>query len=86
MIERIIILCLLSIGICATMWHDMIFEKVGDWIETTVGEWWAKPLGKCYVCATLWFSLVFCLVLGWPVFLALPAMGMSAVISLIQND
>lgn len=86
MIERIIILSLTSIGLCATMWHDMIFEKLGDWIESNVGEWLAKPLGKCYVCATFWFSIMMCLVLGWPVWLSLPAMGLSAVISLFQND
>jgi hypothetical protein len=86
MIEKVVILTLTSIGICCTMWHDMIFDRVGDWIERRLGEWWAKPLGKCYICTTFWVSIAACLILAWPVWLALPAMGLSAVISLFQND
>jgi hypothetical protein len=86
MIEHIIILSLTSIGICCTMWDGMIFSTLGDVIEETVGEFWAKPLGKCYVCFTFWFSLIACLVLGWHWYLAVPAMGLSAVVSLFAND
>lgn len=86
MIEKIIILTLISIGICATMWHDMVFEKVGDWIEDKVGEFWAKPLGKCYICTTFWVSLIICAIVGWPIWLCVPAMGLSAVTSLFQHD
>lgn len=86
MIERIIILSLTSIGICCTMWEGMIFEKALDWIESKVGEFWTKPLGKCYICTTFWASLVMCIALGWPIYLAVPAMGLSAVISLLQHD
>ena len=86
MIEKIIVLCLVSIGICSTMWHEMIFESVGNWIESKFGEWLAKPLGKCYVCSTFWISIAACLLLDWSVLLAIPAMGLSAVISLMQND
>jgi hypothetical protein len=85
MIEQILILTLTSIGICCTMWEGMIFAKVGDWIEETLGEWWAKPLGKCYVCSTFWVSLVICLFMDWPGLLAIPAMGLSAVISLFHD-
>lgn len=86
MIEQILILSLSSIGICCTMWEGMIFEKAVDWIESKVGEFWSKPLGKCYVCFTFWFSLLTCLIVGWPFFLAVAAMGLSAVVSLISND
>jgi hypothetical protein len=86
MIEKIITLSLISIGICCTMWDGNIFEKFGNWIESVVGEWWAKPLGKCYVCATFWYSLIICLVVGWQWWLAVPAMGLSAVVSMLQND
>ena len=102
MIERIIILSLTSIGICCTFWDGMIFEKVGDLIriklgkilkphatkerQYSVGEIAAKPLFGCYVCATFWHSLVICLVVGWPFWLAVPAMGLSAVISMLQHD
>lgn len=86
MITHILILSLTSIGICCTMWEGMIFEKFGDWIEKTFGEFLSKPMGKCYVCATFWFSLIICLVVGWPWYLAVPAMGLSAVVSLFAND
>lgn len=86
MIEKIIILTLTSIAVCATMWHGMILEKLGDWIEEKFGEFYAKPLGKCYICTTFWVSIVACMLVSWPVWLAIPAMGLSAVISLLQND
>jgi len=86
MIERIVILSLITIGICCTMWEGMIFERLGDMIEETFGEFWAKPLGKCYVCATFWMGGIAALILGWPVWYAIPAMGLSAVISVLQND
>ena len=68
------------------MWEGMIFEKAGYWLEKTFGEWWAKPMGKCYVCATFWMGLIQTFVYGWPWYLCVPAMGISAVISLMQND
>jgi len=86
MIEQIIILSLITIGICCTMWEGMIFENFGDWVESKVGEFWAKPMGKCYVCATFWIGGITALFFGWPIWYAIPAMGVSAVISLLQND
>jgi len=86
MIERIIILSLLSIAICSTTWQDMIFQKPADWIESKIGIWLSKPLFSCYVCATFWYGIIAALILGWPVWYALPAMGFSAVISMLQND
>ncbi len=83
---KALLMSIVSIGICSTMWEGMIFEKLGDWIESKVGEFWAKPLGKCYVCVTFWFSLIVCFWLQWPLFYAVPAMGLSAVISLLQHD
>lgn len=86
MIERIIILCLCSIAICSTTWPDMIFNKHAEWIESKIGVWAAKPLFGCYVCATIWYSALICLIIGWNPLLAVPAMGLSAVISMLQND
>lgn len=85
MIEHTLILSLTSIGLCCTMWEGMVFENVGDWIEETVGEFWAKPLGKCYVCATFWISAIICLIVGWPWYLAVPAMGLNAALSTLQK-
>ena len=86
MIEKILILSLTTIGICCTFWDDMIFEKVGDWVKDKIGEFAAKPLFGCYICATFWYSIIICLVVGWNPLLAIPAMGLSAVISMLQND
>lgn len=86
MIERIIILSLCSIGICCTTWDGMIFNKAAQWIESKIGEFWAKPLFGCYVCATFWYGLIISLCLGWQSWLCLPAMGLSAVFSMMQND
>jgi hypothetical protein len=63
----------------------MVFEKLGDWIESKVGEFWAKPMGKCYVCATFWMGGIIALIVGWPVYLCVPAMGLSAAISLFND-
>jgi hypothetical protein len=68
------------------MWEGMVFERVGDIIEESLGEFWAKPLGKCYVCSTFWISLIICLFAGWPIWYAVPAMGLSAVVSLISTE
>lgn len=86
MIEKIIILCLSSIAICATTWEGMIFSKPAEWVENYIGVVVAKPLFGCYVCATIWYSALIALCLGWNPLLALPAMGLSAVISMLQND
>lgn len=86
MIERIAILSLVTIGIVCPFWDGNIFDKQGDWIKEKIGEFWAKPLFACYVCATFWYSIAQCLIYGWPVYLAIPAMGLSAVISMLQND
>jgi hypothetical protein len=86
MLQQIIILSLTSIAICATMWEEMVFEKLGDWIESTFGDFWSKPLGKCYICTTFWVSLIMCLVIGWPWWYCVPAMGLSAVISLLSKE
>lgn len=86
MIEKILILSLTTIGICCTFWDGNIFDKQGDWIKSKIGDFWAKPLFACYVCATFWYSIIICLCVGWPVWLCVPAMGLSVVISLISND
>ena len=86
MIERIIILSLVTIGLVCPFWDGNVLDKFGDWIKSKIGEFWAKPLFACYVCATFWYSLIQCLIYGWPLYLVIPAMGVSAVISLLQND
>jgi hypothetical protein len=86
MIERIAILSLIAIGICCTTWEGMIFDKPARAIELYIGEWWSKPLFGCYICATVWYGGIMCWIAGWPLWYALPAMGLSATISLFQHD
>jgi len=86
MIERIIILALVSIGICCTMWEGMILESFGDKIEETFGEYWAKPLGNCYICSSFWISLIIVIIVGWQWWLPVPVMGLCAAISLFQKE
>lgn len=64
----------------------MIFEKPANWIESKIGVFAAKPLFGCYVCATIWYGALTCVILGWNPILAIPAMGLSAVFSMLQND
>lgn len=101
-LSKIFILSLVSIAICVPFWDDMIFEKQADafkkWLgkklkprhskttQEATGEFWAKPLFGCHVCATFWYSIVQCLIYGWPVYLCIPAMGVSAVISQISKE
>lgn len=86
MIEKIVIISLSVIAICCTTWPDMIFEKQANWIESKIGVWLAKPLFSCYICATIWYGVIICLIVGWNPLLAIPAMGLSAVFSMMQND
>ena len=86
MIERIVILALISIGACSTMWEGMVFEKYGDWLERNFGEYWSKPLGKCYVCASFWISLIISLAIGWQWWLCFPVLGATAMVSLLSPD
>lgn len=86
MIEHIAILSLTAIAICSTTWPDMIFEKQATAIEKYIGVWLSKPLFGCYICATFWYGLAMSIILGWEWWLCFPAMGLSAVISMLQND
>ncbi len=85
-ILRSLILSIATIGLVCPFWDGNIFDKIGDKIKERIGEFASKPLFGCYVCATFWYSIVICAVVGWPLWLNIPAMGVSAVISLLQND
>ena len=86
MIEKIIILSISSIAICCTTWDGMIFDKPARFLETYLPEIIIKPFFGCYVCASLWWSIAIALLVDWPVYYCVPAMGVSAIISIIQND
>lgn len=89
-IERILIISLLTIGYCCTFWPGMIFERVGDWMETHLPEWVNKPLWSCYVCCCFWVGtgVYWCIwhisFIDW-LMTVIPAMGLNAVISELTN-
>lgn len=99
---RCLLLSIVTIAICCTFWDEMIFEGLGKRIKQfigdklrpklpktyrfEIGEYWAKPLFGCYVCATFWYGLLQCAIYGWPLWLCVPAMGVSAVISQLSKD
>lgn len=83
---QIPMLSVLTIAVFCTFWEGMIFERVKDWVESKIGEYWTKPLMGCYVCGTFWYGAGFALLLGWPWYLNIPAMGVSAIISQWSNN
>lgn len=58
MIERILIIALVTLGYCCIFWEDMIFQCIGDWMECNVPQWLWKPLGGCYICAPMWIGSI----------------------------
>lgn len=86
MIEKIIVLSLISIAISCTTWEDMIFSKPATWVETKLPEYITKPLFGCYICATFWWGGLSAYILGWDIWLCIPSMGFSAAISLMSKE
>lgn len=88
MLERIIVIALMTFGYCATFWPGMIFEKLGNKLEQHLPERVTKPLFGCYICATMWFgSLAYWVgyhhdVVNW-LGTCIGAMGFNALLSKI---
>lgn len=53
------IIALIIMFIKATFWPGMIFEKVGEFFEKTLGEYWNKPVTGCNICMTPYYGTVF---------------------------
>lgn len=95
-------LSIVTIAICYTTWDDQIFDKPAKYVQQVIGnlaypklnkkarfdkaEFLVKPIWGCYVCATFWWGFLQTFIYGWDWYLCLPAMGISAVISMFQND
>lgn len=41
---------LLIVGVWISTDRGMIFEKLGEWIEVLVSDYWQKPLVSCLAC------------------------------------
>lgn len=92
MIEKIIITSLFVLGYCCIFWEGMIFEKVGNWLDTKLPEWISKPLYGCFICAVMWWgTALYWLIWGesvkeWLV-VVISSMGLNAALSkLFQKD
>lgn len=86
--SHILITSLFVFGYCCTFWEGMIFEKVGDWLETKLPEYITKPLFACFICATFWIGSLLWLVMGWDNWFigVISAMGLNAVLSKLFKD
>ena len=50
MIEKIFVITTLVFFIWGTFQDGNIFEKVGNYFEEKLGEFWCKPVTCCVVC------------------------------------
>lgn len=52
-------------GVKSCFEKEMIFNKLGEWLKSRLGEWWYKPIAGCSRCmSSIWGAVTF-----WPVFL-----------------
>ncbi len=86
MLEKIIIISLITFAIYATMQEGMIFEKLGNFFERVLGDFWSKPVNSCPVCMAFWYGLVICLIFGWALWLPVAAMGLNYVLIRMFNE
>ena len=65
----LILNCLVIFAVYVLMSEGMLFEKVGNWIKKTVGDYWCKPLICCPPCMAsvhgTWFYLTLVGDLNW---------------------
>ncbi len=80
MIEHIAIISLIVLAIWYTMQDGEIFGRLGNWLSITAPSWIQNPLYDCPVCMVPYYGAVVCLILGWPVWLVIPAMGLNVII------
>ncbi len=57
-LEYIFIVALISYGWCSCFWPEMIFEKIGDWLEARLPEIITKPLFSCPICNAFWTGTI----------------------------
>lgn len=86
LLTKCLTLSVVTIAIFCTFWTDMVFEKGCDKLKVKIGEFYAKPICGCYVCGTFWYGILQCLIYDWTWYLALPAMGISAIISQLSKE
>lgn len=89
--DAIIIISLIVWAIYATMSEGMIFERLGTFIESTVGDYWAKPLATCPICmGGIYGAVLYWLIYGnsvkeWLVINA-AVIGLNAVIVRLSSE
>lgn len=86
MVEQIIIIALIVFAIWQTFQEGHIFHKVAIFLEKKLPESIHNPVFYCPVCMTFWHGLVICLLLGFDLWLPVPAMGLVAIIVNFMPD
>lgn len=86
MIEKIIIISLIVTGIWYTLQEGEIFGRIGNWLHTRLPSWALNPVVECVVCMAPWYGAVICLIMGWPLWLVIPAMGLNVIIDKFLAD
>lgn len=86
MIEQIIIISLTVFAIWQTLQEGHIFHKVAIVLEKKLPEKLHKPFFDCVICMCIWYGLVICLLLGFDLWLPVPAMGLVAVLVNLMPD
>lgn len=86
MIEKVALISFWVIGFCCTFWDEMIFGKVGSWLDERLPEYISKPLYGCFICACFWWgSAIYWIFLGSDVkewfIVVVAAMGVNAALS-----
>lgn len=86
MIEQIIIIALTVFAIWQTFQEGHIFHKVAIVLEKKLPEVVHKPVFLCPICMCPYYGLMVCLLLGFDLWLPVPAMGLVAVIVNFMPD
>lgn len=83
---EIITIALTVYGLSAVFDEGMIFQKVGDYLESKLPHWLYMPLVGCSICMTPWYGALICLFMHWPIWYVIPAMGLNAMIVHLKRD
>lgn len=86
MIEQVIIIALTVFAIWQVFQQGHILENVGLFLEKHLPEAIHKPVFSCPICMTIWYGLVLSLLLGYQLWLPVPAMGLVALLIKYMPD
>lgn len=81
-----LIVSLMTVGIHATTWEGMIFNRLAEWLKKRLPMWICKPLFSCAICMSSVWTLVFMCFFGFPAWYFVPLImlivaGMNTIIT-----